>query len=204
MEFPCPVFLLVKLANTVLVICPNLRSLLSWSQALVPSWTAGYDNGGQGVALDIKPPHLSVIVMYPNSHLASLDISVTGFSTFWNNAFLTYTTLCKSKPLNRHLARLGFVSLQETGLEAMRVLEYKFDECLLHNGYRSYLLNSQVWPFAIWDCEHMMQNTPICVITACGAAELTYRLRYCGFTHHPSAVCTSLLLLGQQNAVLCV
>ena len=29
------------------------------------SWTAGHDNGGQGVALDIKPPHFSVIVMYP-------------------------------------------------------------------------------------------------------------------------------------------
>ena len=69
---------------------PNVRFLLSWSQALVSSWTAGHDNGGQGVALDIKPPHLSVIVMYPNSHLASLDISVTEFSTFWNNTLLTY------------------------------------------------------------------------------------------------------------------
>ena len=54
------------------------------------SWTAGHDNGGQGVALDIKPPHLNVIVMYPHSHLASLDISVTEFSTFWNNAVLNY------------------------------------------------------------------------------------------------------------------
>ena len=72
----------------------------------MPSWTAGYDNGGQGVALDIKPPHLSVIVMYPNSHLASLDISVTEFSTFWNNAFPTYNYIMQFETTESPLGEL--------------------------------------------------------------------------------------------------